>query len=61
MIYVDDIYINRNYMGRASRPEVDLVGADRAAAAREIYYAGSVNWLDRPFDDHDLPSCSAMR
>ena len=54
MIYVDDIYINRNYMGRAFQPEIDLVGADRAPVAREISYAGSVKWLDRPFDDHDF-------
>jgi hypothetical protein len=29
-------------------------GADRAPVAGEIYYVGSVKWLDRPFDDHDF-------
>lgn len=38
---------------RAFQPEIDLVGADRAPVAREICYAGSVKWLDRPFDDDD--------
>lgn len=42
------------WWNRAFQPEIDLVGADRAPAARQIYYAGSVKWLDRPFDDHDL-------
>jgi hypothetical protein len=42
------------WWNRAFQPEIDLVGADRAPVAREIYYAGSVRWLDRPFDDHDL-------
>ena len=42
------------WWNRAFQPEIDLVGADRAAVAREIYYAGSVKWLDRPFDDHDF-------
>lgn len=34
--------------------EIDLIGADRAPVARKIYYAGSVKWLDQPFDNHDL-------
>jgi hypothetical protein len=42
------------WWNRAFQPEIDLVGADRAPVAREIYYAGSVKWLERPFDDHDL-------
>jgi uncharacterized protein len=42
------------WWNRAFQPEIDLVGADQAPVAREIYYAGSVKWLDRPFDDHDL-------
>jgi uncharacterized protein len=41
------------WWNRAFQPEIDLVGADRAPVAREIYYAGSVKWLDRPFDGHD--------
>jgi hypothetical protein len=42
------------WWNRAFDPEVDLVGADRAPVARTLFYAGSVKWLDRPFDDHDL-------
>jgi hypothetical protein len=42
------------WWNRAFDPEIDLIGADRAPIARTIYYAGSVKWLDRPFDDHDL-------
>lgn len=42
------------WWNRAFQPEIDLVGADRAPVARSIYYAGSVKWLGRPFDDHDF-------
>jgi hypothetical protein len=42
------------WWNRAFQPEIDLVGADRAPVARNIYYAGSVKWLERPFDDHDF-------
>jgi len=42
------------WWNRTFQPEIDLVGADRAPVARQIYYAGSVKWLDRPFDDHDF-------
>ena len=42
------------WWNRAFQPEIDVVGADRAPVARSIYYAGSVKWLDRPFDSHDL-------
>jgi uncharacterized protein len=42
------------WWNRAFDPEVDLIGADAAPVARVIYYAGSVKWLDRPFDEHDL-------
>jgi hypothetical protein len=42
------------WWNRAFQPEIDLVGADRAPVAQQIYYAGSVKWLDRPFDAHDL-------
>jgi hypothetical protein len=42
------------WWNRAFQPEVDLVGADRIPVAGEIYYVGSVKWLDRPFDDHDF-------
>lgn len=42
------------WWNRAFDPEIDLVGADRAPVARTLYYAGSVKWLDQPFDSHDL-------
>ena len=42
------------WWNRAFQPEINLVGADRAPVAREISYAGSVKWLDLPFDDHDF-------
>jgi hypothetical protein len=41
------------WWNRAFDPEIDLIGADRSPVARELYYAGSVKWLDRPFDGHD--------
>ena len=44
------------WWNRAFQPEVDLVGADRAPVAGMIYYAGSVKWLDRPFDERDAAS-----
>ena len=42
------------WWNRAFDPEVDLIGADRAPAAGTIYYAGSVKWLSRPFNETDL-------
>jgi hypothetical protein len=42
------------WWNRAFEPEIDLIGADRAPVAGKIYYAGSVKWLDRPFDERDL-------
>lgn len=42
------------WWNRAFDPEIDLIGADRAAVARKLYYAGSVKWLDQPFDSRDL-------
>lgn len=42
------------WWNRAFSPEIDLVGAGRAPVAQEICYVGSVKWLERPFDDHDL-------
>jgi hypothetical protein len=34
--------------------EIDLVGADRAPVAGRIFFAGSIKWLESPFDGHDL-------
>jgi len=42
------------WWNRAFDPKIDLVGADRAPVARTLFYAGSIKWLDRPFDDRDL-------
>ncbi|MBO0807602.1 MAG: ATP-binding protein [Actinobacteria bacterium] len=42
------------WWNRQFRPEIDLIGADRAPIARRVFFAGSVKWLGSPFDDHDL-------
>jgi AAA+ ATPase superfamily predicted ATPase len=42
------------WWNRQFDPEVDLVGVDRAPAARAIGFVGSVKWLSSPFDGHDL-------
>jgi len=42
------------WWNRAFDPEIDLIGADRAPIAGKLYYAGSVKWLDQPFDSRDL-------
>lgn len=42
------------WWNRAFDPEIDLIGADRAPIAGQVYYAGSVKWLDRPFDESDF-------
>ncbi len=42
------------WWNRAFDPEIDLIGADRAPVARRLYYAGSVKWLEQPFDSRDL-------
>ncbi|GAB2875817.1 ATP-binding protein [Streptomyces mayteni] len=40
---------------RTNRPEVDLVGADREAPAREIGFVGSIKWHEQaPFDRRAL-------
>jgi hypothetical protein len=42
------------WWNRSFDPEIDLVGADRSPVAGQLYYAGSVKWLNRPFDARDL-------
>jgi hypothetical protein len=42
------------WWNRAFSPEIDLIGADQAPVARNIYYAGSIRWVDCPFDDRDF-------
>ncbi|WP_141582204.1 ATP-binding protein [Actinomadura sp. WMMA1423] len=44
------------WWNRRFDPEVDLVGADRAPVAGRIHFAGSIKWLNGPFDDRDLAS-----
>jgi uncharacterized protein len=39
---------------RTLEAAIDLVGADRSPGARNVFYAGSIIWLSRPFDDRDL-------
>jgi hypothetical protein len=42
------------WWNRRLDPEVDLIGADRAVAARRLRFAGSIKWLGTRFDRHDL-------
>lgn len=49
-----DVEVVGGWWNRQFNPEVDLVGADRAPVARSIFFAGSVKWLNSPFDAHDL-------
>ncbi|HET8661615.1 MAG TPA: DUF234 domain-containing protein [Micromonosporaceae bacterium] len=43
------------YWNRSSTIEIDVVGADREPIARDVYFLGSIKWLERsPFDSHDL-------
>lgn len=42
------------WWNRAFDPEIDLIGADRAPVARRLFYAGSIKWLEQPFDSRDL-------
>ncbi|WP_207946730.1 hypothetical protein [Actinomadura sp. 7K507] len=42
------------WWNRRFDPEIDLIGADRAPVAGRIRFAGSIKWLNSPFDDRDL-------
>jgi AAA+ ATPase superfamily predicted ATPase len=43
------------YWNRSSTIEIDIVGADREPIAKDVYFLGSIKWLERsPFDGHDL-------
>lgn len=42
------------WWNRRFDPEVDLVGADRSPVVGRVYFAGSIKWLNTPFDRHDL-------
>ncbi len=39
---------------RTFEAAIDIIGADRSPGARDVFYAGSITWLDRRFDDRDL-------
>ena len=39
---------------RSFETSVGLIGADRSPGARIVFYAGSIMWRSRPFDDREL-------
>ncbi|SFS52325.1 ATP-binding protein [Saccharopolyspora flava] len=41
------------WWNRQFNPEIDLVGTDREPIAQRIHFAGSIKWLESPFDQHD--------
>ncbi|RJL34502.1 ATP-binding protein [Bailinhaonella thermotolerans] len=49
-----DAEVIGSYWTRGNAVEIDIVGADRAPIARELRFAGSIKWLESPFDHHDL-------
>jgi hypothetical protein len=49
-----DTEVVGGWWNRRFDPEVDLVGADRGPVAGRIDFAGSIKWLNTPFDGHDL-------
>lgn len=50
------------YWNRSSTIEIDIVGADREPIANEVYFLGSIKWLERsPFDNHDLAALQKHR
>ncbi|WP_407676793.1 ATP-binding protein [Phytohabitans aurantiacus] len=50
------------YWNRSSTIEIDIVGADREPVAKEVYFLGSIKWLERsPFDSHDLAALQKHR
>lgn len=43
------------YWTRSNDVEIDIVGADREPVAKELFFLGSIKWLENaPFDAHDL-------
>lgn len=50
------------YWNRSSTIEVDIVGADREPVAKDVYFLGSIKWLERsPFDSHDMAALHKHR
>ncbi|KUJ70098.1 ATPase [Streptomyces albus subsp. albus] len=51
-----------SYWTRTNDVEIDIVGADRAPIAKELFFVGSVKWLETsPFDRHDLATLQRHR
>ncbi|MBB5869590.1 AAA+ ATPase superfamily predicted ATPase [Allocatelliglobosispora scoriae] len=47
---------------RSNDIEIDIVGADRPAIAKELLFLGSIKWLEHSsFDNHDLASLQQHR
>ncbi|MBH0777295.1 ATP-binding protein [Nocardia bovistercoris] len=49
-----DVTAVGGWWNRAFDPEIDLIGADRSPIAGRVIFAGSIKWLNTPFDRHDL-------
>lgn len=49
-----DVETVGGWWNRQFNPEIDLIGADRAPVADRIRFAGSIKWLNSPFNSHDL-------
>jgi len=51
-----------SYWTRANSVEIDVVGADREPTARQLFFVGSIKWLERSaFDNHDLVALQRHR
>ncbi len=50
------------YWTRGNDVEIDLVGADRQPVAEQLFFLGSVEWLENSaFDSHDLTALQKHR
>ncbi|MDQ3403714.1 MAG: AAA family ATPase [Actinomycetota bacterium] len=54
-----DVAAVGGWWNRQFDPEVDLIGADHAPTARRLHFAGSIKWLNTPFDNHDMATLRA--
>lgn len=50
----DDVTEVGSWWNRQFDPEVDLIGADKAPVANNVYFAGSIKWLQSSFDQRDF-------
>lgn len=51
-----------SFWTRKNDVEIDVVGADREPVARELYFLGSIKWLEKAsFDAHDLVALQRHR